>query len=51
MSEDTKKDEETELEAKAAELSEQDLNKVAGAGAGSEVPTEIVVTRLIKHPL
>jgi len=30
MTEDTKKVEETELAAKAAELSEQDLNKVAG---------------------
>jgi hypothetical protein len=39
MSEDTKKVEKTEQETKAAELSQQDLDKVAGG------VSEIVVTK------
>ncbi len=50
MSEDTKKIEKTEQEA--TELSQQDLNKVAGgadwSGPGDEGPEEIVITKQIK---
>jgi hypothetical protein len=55
MSEDTKKIETTEQEATAAELSQQDLDKVAGgansidwSGPGDEGPEEIVVTKPLK---
>lgn len=55
MSEDIKKVEKTEQEATAAELSQQDLNKVAGgassidwSGPGDEGPEEIVITKPIK---
>ena len=54
MSEDTKKIEKTEQEAKAVELSQQDLDKVAGgtkidwSGPGDEGPEEIVVTNQLK---
>jgi hypothetical protein len=52
MSEGIKKIETTEQEAKAAELSQQDLDKVAGgidwSGPGDEGPEEIVVTKPLK---
>jgi|HubBroStandDraft_1064217.scaffolds.fasta_scaffold689938_1 hypothetical protein len=41
MSEDTKKVEKTEQEAKTAELSEQDLDEVVGGSFGVENPTTI----------
>ena len=44
MSEDTKKVEETEQKAKTTDLSEQELDKVAGGWSGSQggdlIPTE-----------
>jgi len=48
MSEDTKKVEKIEQEANAAELSEQDLDKVAGGSGstgGDDSPTEHVALR------
>jgi hypothetical protein len=55
MSEDIKKVEKIEQVAKASELSQQDLDKVAGgagaidwSGPGDEGPEEIVITKPIK---
>jgi hypothetical protein len=54
MSEESKKVENTEQEAKAAELSEQDLSKVAGGfsvSSGGDRPSEIVVTKPLQDTL
>jgi len=46
MSEDNKKVEKTELEPKGTELSEQELDKVAG-GASAPSVSEIVITKTL----
>jgi len=48
MSEDIKKAEKTELEPKGTELSEQELDKVAGGvEAGAPSVSEIVITKTL----